>query len=281
MSYFSKLSNSFRKRAFRLRHLGLGYKQFRELFFWSRYVKRCVRWYEGARDKRLGELPAPDVRETAYSLTENAIRTQCTARRELYLEHLLVPPDHFRGKKVLDVGCGPFPQVAVFTDCEAYGVDQLVNEYRKLGFPIDAWSERVHYIEAAAESIPVEDGFFDAVISVNAIDHVDDFAAVAREIARVLGPGGTLRFEAHYHPPTSEEPWELSDEIILDNYGRLGVKKLSERPCFEVTGLRQPGTLALWSSRDECAPVGGPALSRGAGSETGDAARGEGRGAWR
>lgn len=250
MSYFSKLSNSFRKRAFRLRHLDLGYKQFRELFFWSRYVKRCVRWYEGARDKRLGELPAPDARETAYSLTENAVRTQYDARKGLYLEHLLVPADHFRGKKVLDVGCGPFPQVAVFTDCEVYGVDQLVSEYGKLGFPIEAWSERVNYIEAGAEEIPVEDGFFDAVISVNAIDHVDDFPAVAREITRVLRPGGLLSFEAHYHPPTWEEPWELGDEMILDNYGHLNVKKLCERPFVEVTGVSQPGTLALWSNSD-------------------------------
>ena len=34
--------------------------------------------------------------------------------------------------------------------------------------------------------MPFEDGFFDAVISVNAIDHVNDFAETAKEIKRVL-----------------------------------------------------------------------------------------------
>ena len=250
MRFFGKLANSVRKRVFRLRHLDLGYKQFRELFFWSKFVKRCVRWYGGAEDRGLGELPAPEMRETAYSLTENAIRTQYNLCGERYLRHRRVPPDHFRGKKVLDVGCGPFPQVAVFTECEVYGVDQLVGEYGKLGFPIEAWSERMHYIEAGAEAIPVEDGFFDAVVSVNAIDHVDDFPAVAKEITRVLKPGGILRFETHYHPPTWEEPWELGDEAILDNYGHLNVRKLCERPYVEATGKSQRGTVALWSNND-------------------------------
>lgn len=117
------------------------------------------------------------------------------------------------------------------------------------------WSDRMNYIESGAEKIPVEDNFFDAVISVNAIDHVDDFGAVAAEITRVLRPDGILRLEVHYHRATACEPWELCDHTILEHYGHHGLKKIYERSFAEVVkGTTRSGTVAIWSNRDEVFP---------------------------
>ena len=82
---------------------------------------------------------------------------------------------------------------------------------------------------AAPARCRVSCGRRDAVISVNAIDHVSDFSAVAKEIRRVLKPGGTLRLQAHYHKPTPLEPQSLDDELILREFGSLGVRKVAER----------------------------------------------------
>ena len=43
---------------------------------------------------------------------------------------------------------------------------------------------------APAETLPFEDRSFDAVVAVSTLEFVDDLARVAREVGRVLRPGG-------------------------------------------------------------------------------------------
>lgn len=71
---------------------------------------------------------------------------------------------------------------------------------------------------ASAEKMPFADAFFDAVISVNAIDHVDDFAAVALEIKRILKSNGLFCMHVHYHRATKCEPIELNDQVFIKHY---------------------------------------------------------------
>jgi ubiquinone/menaquinone biosynthesis C-methylase UbiE len=53
--------------------------------------------------------------------------------------------------------------------------------------------------------MPYPDAYFDAVISVNALDHVDDFERVASEMQRVLRKGGGIYFEVECHAPAVTE----------------------------------------------------------------------------
>jgi ubiquinone/menaquinone biosynthesis C-methylase UbiE len=104
-----------------------------------------------------------------------------------------------------------------------------MDAYIAAGYPLHCYEQRARFVKAMAESIPFEDGFFDAVISVNAIDHVNDFAATAKEIKRVLKPGGRFRMHVHYHPKTKAEPLELNDEVFLQNYSWVSnLKKINE-----------------------------------------------------
>lgn len=128
----------------------------------------------------------------------------------------------FHGLKVLDVGSGPFPSASVFEGCELFCLDPIMDEYLKMGFPLHVYESRIRFVQAPAEDIPFSDGFFDAVISVNAIDHVGNFAAAAKEIRRVLKPGGKFAMHVHYHPKTKNEPLELNDEIFLENFSWCG-----------------------------------------------------------
>ena len=89
------------------------------------------------------------------------------------------------------------------------------------------------YVKGRAEDMPFEDGVFDAIISVNAIDHVDDIGQSAREISRVLAPGGIVRLEAHYHRPSKLEPHSLSDDTMIRYFGHLGVRKVGEKAALE------------------------------------------------
>ncbi|WP_256256975.1 class I SAM-dependent methyltransferase [Streptomyces sp. MUSC 14] len=50
--------------------------------------------------------------------------------------------------------------------------------------------ERLRFVQGAAERMPLADGEFDAVISVEAAQHFPDLDAFAAQTARVLRPGG-------------------------------------------------------------------------------------------
>jgi ubiquinone/menaquinone biosynthesis C-methylase UbiE len=78
----------------------------------------------------------------------------------------------------------------------------------------------VKVISFGAEKLPYPDNYFDAVLSVNALDHVDDFDQVAAEIQRVVKPGGEIRFEVEYHAPTVTEPLSLDDNKVREAFSK-------------------------------------------------------------
>lgn len=167
-----------------------------------------------------------------------------------YCAHLMLPADYFKGMRILDVGCGPLGHNLDFTDCEIVGLEPLVDEYRRVGYPCD----HIEYVKAHAEDMPFDDGEFDAVISVNAIDHVDDFEQSIKEIERVCK--GIIRVECHYHPAQVCEPLELTYERVRSAFSP-NVECLMERNFHDTFFPNEPmtpcylGSVALWSN-DPC-----------------------------
>ncbi len=225
----------------------LPYKQRGEIDFWEKFIDRVILWHQGKLPELYGR-PSPDesIKVKTFNLKENAIRTWIKVASQRYLNALKVEPDYFRGCKVLDVGCGPIPNLHCFHDITPFGLDQLIAEYKEIGFPLDSYQPPVIYTKGSAEHIPFEDHFFDAVISVNAIDHVDDFGQAAREIRRVLKPAGKLRMQVHYHAPTRCEPWKLDDTMLLEAFQDIGIRKICET---EIAGPKRE-KLVVWSTPD-------------------------------
>lgn len=236
----------------RITKLYLSKKQYSELLFWDEFMGLCIKWYQGTSKELYGHAPpSEEAKVTSYGLKENAIRTYMTiAIPNKYPDNLKLPADYFEGKRILDIGCGPLPSAINFTGCEVYGLDDLIDEYAKLGYPMNGYSQRLTCLKAGAENIPVDDDFFDAVISVNAIDHVKDFPAVAREITRVLKPDGIIRLYIHYHEPTACEPWCLNDEMVLTHFGHLGVSKAAELTLGDIVpnSPRKDEIIIIWGN---------------------------------
>jgi cyclopropane fatty-acyl-phospholipid synthase-like methyltransferase len=102
--------------------------------------------------------------------------------------------------KVLDVASGsggPSLFMARSTGCHVTGVDitysgiQTANEVAAtLGLASQALFERVD----ASGPMPFDDGAFDAIICIDAIDHFMDRDSLFREWYRVLRPGGRILF---------------------------------------------------------------------------------------
>jgi ubiquinone/menaquinone biosynthesis C-methylase UbiE len=88
--------------------------------------------------------------------------------------------------RLLDVGCGGGAHAAGFAE-EAWSVTGVDISPAQLEL---ARRRGLDVVEADASALPFEDASFDAAVSMFTHTDADDFAAVVRETARVLRPGG-------------------------------------------------------------------------------------------
>lgn len=167
-----------------------------------------ARFWEGLIEERAGSSESIEVKK-------EALFKECWEDSfPRYLEALRIKADHFSGKRILDVGCGPITGVVGFEGAELHGVDHLIDEYIRMGYPLDRHD--VKYANAPSEKTLYPDDYFDSVISINALDHVDHFDRTVKEMARVLKPGGELMAQINLHEkPTATEPLCLRPHQIL------------------------------------------------------------------
>jgi SAM-dependent methyltransferase len=110
------------------------------------------------------------------------------------------------GKRVLDFGCGSKPYLSIVEDL---GFSYVGADFSSSEMPIDA-----------AGTVPADDASFDAVLSVQVLEHVRDLDRYLREAWRVLKDNGTLVLSTHgnwlYHPhPEDHRRWTRTG-LILD-----------------------------------------------------------------
>lgn len=215
-------------------------KHLSELAWWEEGLRRRVAWYRGERSMYGQPPPTAEEKQVRATIEASAGVTTVAVSLNRYPNALKIPRDHFAGKTILDLGCGPYPLSIAFEDCHIVGLDPLVLEYEAAGFPLSEFTDRVTFVRGFAEDMPFSSNSFDAIISVNAIDHVDDFAGAAREISRVLKKDGALRMQVHYHAPKKLEPNALSDDEILAHFGHLGITKVSDEAAS--IPARDPGS---------------------------------------
>ncbi|HEX3279172.1 MAG TPA: methyltransferase domain-containing protein [Thermoleophilaceae bacterium] len=121
------------------------------------------------------------------------------------------------GARVADVGAGDAPFRELFAHTQYATLD---------------WTESVHEgarssdIVASADSIPVRDGAFDAVLFTQVLEHVPEPSGVMSELHRILAHGGTLYL-------TAPLVWELH-ELPHDyyRYTSEGLRHLLEGAGF-------------------------------------------------
>jgi demethylmenaquinone methyltransferase / 2-methoxy-6-polyprenyl-1,4-benzoquinol methylase len=123
---------------------------------------------------------------------------------------------------VLDVATGTGAVARELLDqtgCTVVGVDQspemLAEARRRL-------PAGVRLIQGSAEKLPFPDNAFDALTFTYLLRYVDDPAAVLRELARVVRPGGTIAGLEFAVPRGVWRPlWELYVRVGLPAAGRV------------------------------------------------------------
>lgn len=111
-------------------------------------------------------------------------------------------------RSVVEMGAGPYPAIVQARKgwLRAVACDPLAKRYAEEGL-LPAIADRIVYLQAGGESVPLASGFADIVINENCLDHVEDPAAVAKETLRLLKPGGLVwlyvdlsNHRDHMHP---------------------------------------------------------------------------------
>ena len=145
-----------------------------------------------------------------------------------------------RGKKlkVLDVGTGFGINVAFLAGWLSKGsavwtVDPSKEVLADVKAALDEESARlVRFAVATADDLDFQDGFFDYVVSVMVLHHIEKLQPALREMARVLKPGGRL-VVVDYKPEAShelefrtrhEEADFFEAGTVVKGLGRLGMK---------------------------------------------------------
>lgn len=134
-----------------------------------------------------------------------------------------------RERSSVEIGAGPYPNIATLQWKRAVAVDPLADGYTAEDLlPKRCHCDEVTYVACAGEAIPLPSGFADIVILENCLDHVDEPRRVVAEVRRLLNPKGymwllvdLMEYRDHMHPnPFSEK----SLRELLESEGFTPVK---------------------------------------------------------
>lgn len=128
-------------------------------------------------------------------------------------------------RSAVEIGAGPYPSIACVEWKRSVAVDPLADGYVAEDLlPKQCHCDKLTYINAPGENVPLPSGFADIVVIENCLDHVDDPGAVLRECHRLLGAGGLLwllvdlmDYTDHMHPNPFNEK-KLRDLLAREGF---------------------------------------------------------------
>jgi SAM-dependent methyltransferase len=117
------------------------------------------------------------------------------------LHHLprLIPFEDFRGRRVLEVGCGAGTDLIRFARNGAIptGVDVAASAIRLAVDNFALEGRKAELLVADGERLPFAERSFDLVYAHGVVQYTADARALVRECRRVLKPGGTAIFQVY------------------------------------------------------------------------------------
>lgn len=160
------------------------------------------------------------------------------------LHHLprLIPFDGYRGRPVLEVGCGAGTDLVRFARGGALvtGIDLAPASIELARRNVEQQGLRADLRVADGEALPFADAAFDLVYAHGVVQYTANPAALVAECHRVLTPGGVAIVQAYNRnswlnalSKVMKVPLEHEDAPVLDKYSARELRALL-RPFREV-----------------------------------------------
>jgi SAM-dependent methyltransferase len=212
--------------------------------------------------RSIGESPVNDARDAdvvipsdswasgeSYETYVGRWSEQVAAR---FIEWLAVPP----GREWLDAGCGT--GAVTRTIVATCGPQRVVAVDRSAAFlqfaQASTADDRVSFQPADAQALPFDDASFDAAVSGLVLNFVSEPERMAREMARVVRPGGTVALYVWDYAGEMQMMRHFWDAAVatnpaagdLDEARRFPIADLAAlRGLFERAGMQHADTLAI------------------------------------
>jgi len=138
------------------------------------------------------------------------------------------------GTLLLDAGAGECAYKRFFVHCRYVGVDLAVGQ--------PAWNYHNLDCIAALDRLPFAGASFDAVLSTQTLEHLEQPGESVRELYRILKPNGKLFLTAPMAHAEHQTPYDFF------RYTSYGLRLLCERAGFKQTIVRPfGGMFARWA----------------------------------
>lgn len=151
--------------------------------------------------------------------------------------------DRWKGKKVLEVGCGLGTDLLQFArgGAEVYGIDLTEKATMLTRKRLALYGLQGHICVGDCERLPFLSDSFDLVYSWGVIHHTPNSAAAAREIMRVCKPDGHILVMVYHR-------WSLVALQAWVFYGLLRGKPWRSAARIIAEHLESPGTKVFTAS---------------------------------
>jgi ubiquinone/menaquinone biosynthesis C-methylase UbiE len=173
-------------------------------------------------NSRVYDDDVPKQAREAYDELANwySARKKGSYEFKVLLPAILNLLDNLRGKRLIDIGCGPCAYSTEFArkGAEVYGVDISQKMLEKAKDNADVGSVRLELQKADMHLLPYKDGFFDiAVLTLTILN-----TKIVQEASRVLKPNGLFLY-ADTHPIVEARGrrWEndkIGAPLIIEDY---------------------------------------------------------------
>jgi ubiquinone/menaquinone biosynthesis C-methylase UbiE len=121
---------------------------------------------------------------------------------EGWLAHIMRLGDLASRRRILDVGCGTGRYTSLMSDRTGrpvHGLDMAAGMLEGARRRAEEAGTDLRLVRGDAACLPFRDGSFDAATLFLVVHHVEDLAALAGELRRVLSPGGRALVQTRSH----------------------------------------------------------------------------------
>jgi ubiquinone biosynthesis O-methyltransferase len=202
------------------------------------YRRRVPYWIPRPSEYKM--TSTPQSTRLNHAMYDTGAKDWWTGRtRWLRLLSNMVPPrlayftpivGDWRGKSVLDLGCGGgfMAEPLARRGAHVIGVDPSAPAIEAARRHAEESGLSIDYRVGTGEKLPVENGAVDIVVCVDVLEHVRDLDAVIGEVRRVLKPGGLFLFDTINRTWLSKLVYITLGEIVL----RLGPRGTHDPALF-------------------------------------------------
>ena len=202
------------------------------------YRRQVPYWIPRSPEYKMTKTPQST--RLNHAMYDTGAKDWWTGRtRWLRLLNNMVPPrlayfapivGDWRGKSVLDLGCGGgfMAEPLARQGARVIGVDPSSPAIEAAKRHADESGLAIDYRVGTGEHLPVADNAVDIVVCVDVLEHVHDLDAVVGEVRRVLKPGGLFLFDTINRTWLSKLVYIILGEIVL----RLGPRGTHDPALF-------------------------------------------------